>query len=242
VPATSRNLCTGLSVCLSVCRSVRIINLQNRLNPWKGKERKSIYIAPFAPRYTQSAQAWITQFYLQTTPRLPFPRGVHQMSPPQQLRQQTSNCSALLINRPRKDERLSWLSWLEMPFGIWTRMVPKNHALDGGPGTPLEGAIFRRGEGRPIAAYRGHTAVSCGKGAEPNVMPFGTWIRVDARKHTLDGGCTLTPPGEYEGTVRVRRRCGLMSNYFDHCHYYEIRARSISTADLTMTSRNKNSK
>ena len=34
------------------------------------------------------------------------------MSPPQQLRQQTSNCSSLLIYRPRKDERLSWPSWL----------------------------------------------------------------------------------------------------------------------------------
>ena len=37
---------------------------------------------------------------------------VHQMSPPQQLRQHTSNCSSLLIYRPRKDERLSWPSWL----------------------------------------------------------------------------------------------------------------------------------
>ena len=51
-------------------------------------------------------------FYLQTTPCLPFLSGVHQMSPPQQLRQQTSNCSSLLIYRPRKDERLSWPSWL----------------------------------------------------------------------------------------------------------------------------------
>ena len=42
----------------------------------------------------------------------PFLRGVHQMSPPQQLRQQTSNCSSLLIYRSRKDERLSWPSWL----------------------------------------------------------------------------------------------------------------------------------
>ena len=66
----------------------------------------------FAPRYTQSAQAWITQFYLQTTPCLPFLRGVHQMSPPQQLRQQTSNCGSLLICRPLKDERLSWPNWL----------------------------------------------------------------------------------------------------------------------------------
>jgi len=38
--------------------------------------------------------------------------SVHQMSPPQQLRQQTSNCSPVLTYRPRKDERLSWPSWL----------------------------------------------------------------------------------------------------------------------------------
>jgi len=40
----------------------------------KGNERKSIYTARFCikVRYTQSAQAWITQFYLQTTPCLPF--------------------------------------------------------------------------------------------------------------------------------------------------------------------------
>jgi len=41
----------------------------------KRKERKSIYIALFWPRwYTQSAQAWITQSYLQITPCLPFLR------------------------------------------------------------------------------------------------------------------------------------------------------------------------
>ena len=34
------------------------------------------------------------------------------MSPPQQLRQQASNCSSLLIYRPREDKRLSWPSWL----------------------------------------------------------------------------------------------------------------------------------
>jgi len=27
-------------------------------------------------------------------------------------------------------------------------------------------------------------------------------------------GCTLTPPGEYDWTVRVRRRCCPISNYF----------------------------
>jgi len=38
--------------------------------------------------------------------------SVHLMAPPQQLRQQTSNCSLLLTYRPRKDERLSWPGWL----------------------------------------------------------------------------------------------------------------------------------
>jgi len=33
-------------------------------------------------------------------------------------------------------------------------------------------------------------------------------------------GCTLAPSGKYEWTVRVRRRCGLMSNYFDNLLIY----------------------
>jgi len=45
------------------------------LEPAQRKERKSIYIALFWPRwYTESAEAWITQFYLQITPCLPFLR------------------------------------------------------------------------------------------------------------------------------------------------------------------------
>jgi len=37
--------------------------------------------------------------------------------------------------------------------------------------------------------------------------------------------CTLAPLDEYDWIVRVRRRCGLMSNYFDHLL-------SLLTADL----------
>jgi len=45
----------------------------------KGKESKgkegSVCIAPLSTHaYSQGAQAWITQFYLQTTPCLPFLR------------------------------------------------------------------------------------------------------------------------------------------------------------------------
>jgi len=41
--------------------------------------------------------------------------SVHQRAPPQELRQQISNCSLLLIYRPQKDERRGWLTcsgWL----------------------------------------------------------------------------------------------------------------------------------
>ena len=78
------------------------------LGHMKGKERKSIYIALFWPRwYTQSAQAWITQFYLQITPRLPLLR---ERSPDVT----TAATEAANYSRidPQKDERLSWPSWL----------------------------------------------------------------------------------------------------------------------------------
>jgi len=39
---------------------------------------------------------------------------------------------------------------------------------------------------------------------------FARW-----RQWALMGG-TLAPPDECDWTVRLRRRCGLMSNYFDH--------------------------
>ena len=34
-------------------------------------------------------------------------------------------------------------------------------------------------------------------------------------------GYTLAPPGEYDWAVHVRRRCGLMSNYFDHLFSFD---------------------
>jgi len=42
---------------------------------------------------------------------------------------------------------------LEMPFGLRTRVGPKNHVLDEGHHTPWEGAILR-GKGHPVVKYR----------------------------------------------------------------------------------------
>jgi len=37
---------------------------------------------------------------------------------------------------------------IEMLFGLWTRMGPRNHVLDGGPDFPMERGNFG-GKGRP---------------------------------------------------------------------------------------------
>jgi len=78
----------------------------------KRRKEDSIYIAPLSMHaYSQSAQAWITQFSCKQHHACLSFVSVHQMAPPQ-LRHQTSNASLLLIYRLRKDERLSWPGWL----------------------------------------------------------------------------------------------------------------------------------
>jgi len=42
---------------------------------------------------------------------------------------------------------------IEMAFGLWAWMDPRNHVLDGGPDPAWKGAILRR-KRRPIAMYR----------------------------------------------------------------------------------------
>jgi len=37
---------------------------------------------------------------------------------------------------------------IQMPFGLWAWMGPRNHVLDGGPDPPWEGAIL--GKGGPL--------------------------------------------------------------------------------------------
>jgi len=75
--------------------------------------------------------------------------------------------------------------------------------------------------------------VSCAETSEPIDLAFGLWTRVDRRKnkfshirqvapicpHMSTWNGILAPLGEYDWTVRLRQRCGLMSNYFDHLLY-----------------------
>ena len=40
---------------------------------------------------------------------------------------------------------------IEMPFGMWARVGPDNHVLDGGPDSPRgRGNFFLGGEGRHV--------------------------------------------------------------------------------------------
>ena len=57
-----------------------------------------------------------------------------------------SVCQSVTIARPAKT-----VEPIEMPFGLWTWVGPRKHALDGGgPDPACKWAIFRAGNWRPI--------------------------------------------------------------------------------------------
>jgi len=43
---------------------------------------------------------------------------------------------------------------IEKPFGLWIRMGPRNHVLDGGPDPLMRKGNFEGEKGRPIVKYR----------------------------------------------------------------------------------------
>ena len=84
-----------------------------------------------------------------------------------------------------------------------------------------------RGCSNPVIST-GHTSVDIGASANLEVVDkfsyLGDMLSVDGDADAAVAaifwlsiyGCTLAPPSESEWTVRVWRRWGLMSNYFDH--------------------------
>jgi len=71
------------------------------------------------------------------------------------------------------------------------------------------------------------TLVSPANPVEPIEMLFRLWTRMGQRKHKFNRISQVAPmcahgmahwrhQANYDWTVRLRRRCGLMSNYFDH--------------------------
>jgi len=82
---------------------------------------------------------------------------------------------------------------IDMPFGLWARMGPRNPVLNVVPDPPWEWAVLR-GEGTAHCKVQQLSAMSFAKMAEPIVMPFGIWTPISPRKHV---GCTLLPPSKY---------------------------------------------
>jgi len=72
---------------------------------------------------------------------------------------------------------------IEMPFGLWGRMDPRNHVL-GGVQTPWEGIILREERVAHCEVY-GRSAMSWAKTAYLTEIPFGT--RLGQGKPVLGG-------------------------------------------------------
>ena len=88
----------------------------------------TLYSALFAVPHIQGAQVWITQFYLQITPYLPLPRKRSPDGATTDLWWRPSNYSLLLICWLRKDEKLSWPSWLNYS-GRFTHIIDHPSAV-----------------------------------------------------------------------------------------------------------------
>ena len=88
---------------------------------------------------------------------------------------------------------------IKMPFGLWTRVSLRKHALDGAQ-IRCEGAIIRE---KDVPGHaRRHSAVSCAKMAEPIDLLFGLWTPVSRFTRWRQYALMAQP--------------GLMSNYFNH--------------------------
>ena len=96
---------------------------------------------------------------------------------------------------------------IEMPFGMLSRVNPRNHVLDRVQVPHKNGQFWGGGHAQTCQRT---LCVSCAKTAEPIEMPFGLWIQVVPGKYVLHREYRLAPPSEYDWTVRVRRRCGHM--------------------------------
>jgi len=77
---------------------------------------------------------------------------------------------------------------IEMPFGEWTLVGPRNRVADAVQISPCEGAILS-GKWLPIVKC-GDSVVSCAEMAVPIEMQFGMLSRVVPGNSVLDGGAT----------------------------------------------------
>jgi len=117
---------------------------------------------------------------------------------------------------------------IEMPFGLWAWMGPRNHVLDWSRQVLRDVAMATNfGTQFAITGFVGYNfgcMIASGTLFDSRGGFLGSNYLMKRRCHGkhfwfLYTGCTLAPPGEYDWTVRVRRQCGLMSNYLTTCYY-----------------------
>jgi len=91
---------------------------------------------------------------------------------------------------------------IDMLFGLWAWMDPRNHVLYRGTDHPMGRGNF--GERSAHCKVQGLFAVSCAKAAEPVNLPFGLWTLVGRSKHKFNcirrmaPMCTLAPASKYD--------------------------------------------
>ena len=118
---------------------------------------------------------------------------------------------------------------IEMPFGFRTWVGAGNHVLDGGQDTPIGRGDFRWKKSHckyRHCEYRDFLPWAVQERLNWSIcrLDCGLGWAGDAQVQSCSPGGinvptwegTLAPPGEYNWTIRLRRWCGLMSNYFDH--------------------------
>jgi len=111
-----------------------------------------------------------------------------------------------------------------MPFEMCTRTDPVNHKLDGVPILHEKGQFWRKGS--PTVSYRDFLPYAVQQRLNRSICHLGCglwWAKRSTSSIVFARQCqcatcegTLAPPCECNWTIPVRRRCGPMSNYFDH--------------------------
>ena len=101
---------------------------------------------------------------------------------------------------------------IQMPIGLWTRLGPRNHVLDGRPDPPCEGAILSR---KGAVHCKALCCELC-KNGQPIETPFWLWTRVGPTNHALDGGAHWSHLANTTEPSMCGGYAAFLSNYSDH--------------------------
>ena len=110
-------------------------------------------------------------------------------------------CLSVTVVSPAKIAEL-----IEMPFGLWSWVCPRNHALEEVWITRAHRQFLRKRTCWLTCHPSQQQMCSSTAGAVVALLPAGI--------SAFAAG--VTGAGEYDSTVCVQRRCGLLSNYCDH--------------------------